>query len=38
MGFDGVAVLGAVWQEVNPAKSFAMLKDEYLSLTLNNKR
>ena len=37
MGFDGVAVLGAVWQAENPSKTFTMLKDDYLSLTLNTK-
>jgi hypothetical protein len=32
-----VAALGAVWQAENPSKKFTMLKDDYLSLTLNTK-
>jgi thiamine-phosphate pyrophosphorylase len=37
IGFDGVAVLGAVWQAENPTFVFGELKDEYARLTLNPK-
>ncbi len=29
LGFSGIAVLGAVWQTVNPVASFAHLKNKY---------